>query len=380
MERVPLDELIGMIKKEYDEKKMALAIKRQEAVQNNCEPDYIPIVLYGKVPEMEKFPSYDMKQQFYDPEKMLYTQLWGCLSTLRGKGDNIPCVRVNFGTGFLATIFGLNQEVFPDKMPWTREHLDKNEILRLKIEDLEPVEKKGLMPDWIRYTEFYKSKLKEIPFVRMYLSDTQGVFDLAHLVAGDRIFTEFFDDEKFVDYLLDFTTSVYVSASVLMKNFIGEPLCRGFHSGIFMANAGVRSCEDTTTLLSPELFKKVYPYFEKAISKFGAFLHFCGRGSHLMEFFLQCPYIKIINFGNPERFDWIDTMRAIAKNRKTYYGAVKRQENESLTEYLTRVLEPLEKKSNLIFAPQLRKGEEPQEVIEIWHSLQDNKFSRKGGV
>ncbi|MCM8828384.1 MAG: hypothetical protein NC902_03725, partial [Candidatus Omnitrophica bacterium] len=217
MEKVPLDELIEMIEKENDEKRQALAIKRQEAVQNNIEPDYIPIVLYGKAPEIEKFPSCDMKQQFYDPEKMLYTQLWGCLSVLRGKGDNIPCVRVNFGTGFLATIFGLKQEIFPDKMPWLKEHLDKNEILKLKAEDFEPVEKKGLMPDWIRYTEFYKKKLEDIPFVKIYLSDTQGVFDLAHLIAGDRIFTEFFDDEKFVEHILTLTTYVYVSASSFMK-------------------------------------------------------------------------------------------------------------------------------------------------------------------
>ncbi|MCM8817536.1 MAG: hypothetical protein NC913_08540 [Candidatus Omnitrophica bacterium] len=380
MEKVPIDELIRLIKREYDEKRLNLAIERQKAVQNNLDPDYIPVFLYGKVPEMEKFPSYDRKQQFYDPEKMLYTLLWGCLSILRGKGDNIPCVRVNFGTGFLATVFGLQQEVFPDKMPWLKAHLGKDEILKTRVEDLEPVEKKGLMPEWIRYTEFYKEKLKEVPFVRMYLPDTQGVFDLAHLVAGDRIFTDFYDDQKFIEYLLNLTTHVYVSASVFMKNFIGEPLSSGFHNEIVMANAGVRTCEDTTTLLSPDLFKIVYPYFERSISKFGAFLHFCGSGSHLMEVFLSCPYVKIINFGNPERFNWNETMKTIAKHKKTYFGTVKRLEEETLTDYFSRVLEPLERKSNLMFVPQLKNDEDPGQVIEIWHNIQDKKFSKTKGA
>lgn len=380
MEKVPIDELIELIKNEYDEKRLNLAIERQKAVQNNQEPDYIPIFLYGKVPEIEKFPSYDRRQQFYDPEKMLYTLLWGCLSVLRGKGDNIPCVRVNFGTGFLATVFGLSQDVFPDKMPWLKSHLDKKEILRLEIENLEPIEKKGLIPDWIRFTNFYKEKLKEVPFIKIYLPDTQGVFDLAHLVTGERIFTEFYDDQKFIEHLLELTGYVYISASIFMKDFVGEPLCRGFHGEILMENAGVRTCEDTTTLLSPDLFKIVYPYFEKSISKFGAFLHFCGSGLHLMKFFLGCPYIKIINFGNPERFDWNETMRAIARHKKTYYGTVKRLEGESLADYLARVLEPLERKSNLMFTPQRRDGEEPEQILEIWYNLQDKKFSQKKGV
>ncbi|MCX7705308.1 MAG: hypothetical protein N2115_03495, partial [bacterium] len=347
---------------------------------NNREPDYIPILLHGDVAEMEKFPSYDRKEQFYDPDKMLYTLLWDCLSILRGKGDNIPCVRVNFGTGFLATVFGLKQEVFPDKMPWLKSHLEKQQILNMKIEDLEPIEKKGLIPEWIKYTKVYIEKLKEIPFIRMYLPDTQGVFDLSHLVAGDIIFTEFYDDFEFVNHLLNLTTHTYVAASAFMKNFIGEPAHSGFHGEIFMANAGVRSCEDTTTLLSPEIFKNVYPHFEKSISQFGAFLHFCGSGSHLIEYFLNCQYIKIINFGNPERFDWKEIMKAIAGHKKTYYGTVKRLDGESLTDYFNRVLEPLERKSNLMFAPQLRNDEEPQYALELWHKLQDKKFSKKGAI
>ena len=379
MEKVPLDELIELIKKEYDRERLVVARKRQIAVQSNMEPDYIPIMLHGRVPEIEKFPSYDRKQQFFEPEKMLYTLLWGCLSVLRGKGDNIPCVRVNFGTGFLATIFGLNQEVFPDKMPWLKSHLDKNFLMKMKTEDLYPIEEKGLIPEWKRYTLFYQTKLKEIPFIRMYLPDTQGVFDLAHLVAGDIIFTEFYDDPGFVEHLLSLAGSAYVSASIFMKNFIGEPPDRGFHGEILMADAGVRTCEDTTTLLSPEIFKKVYPYFEKSISGFGAFLHFCGSGSHILEYFLNCPYVKIINFGNPEKFEWEETMKAIVKHKKTYYGTVKRIKGETLADYFKRVLEPLEKKSNLIFAPQLVKGEDCQEAIELWHRLQDKKFGKKKG-
>ena len=375
MEKIPIDDLIELIKKEYDEKRLQLAIKRQAAVQNNLEPDYLPIFLHGKVSEMEKFPAYDRMQQFYDPEKMLYTLLWGALSVLRGKSDGIPCVRVNFGTGFLASIFGLKQEVFSDKMPWLKSHLDKKDILNLTVEKLEPIEEKGLIPEWRRYIEFYKEKLKSIPFVKIYLSDTQGVFDLAHLVSGDIIFTEFYDDTNFVKHLLNLSLHVYVSASAYMKNYIGEPVTSGFHGEIFMACCGVRTCEDTTTLLSPEIFQLVYPYFSRSIETFKGFVHFCGSGSHILEYFLNCKHVRMINFGNPERFDWNETVKLIAKHGKTYYGTVNRSDGESLSEYFERVLEPLERKSNLMFVPHLRSDEEPEKTIEIWHNLQNKKFS-----
>ncbi len=380
MEKVPIDDLIALIKKEYDEKRLQCAIERQIATQNNREPDYLPIFLHGKVPEMEEFPSYDRKEQFYDPEKMLYMLLWGALAILRGKSDGIPCVRVNFGTGFLATVFGLQQEVFPDKMPWLKAHLDKKDILEMTVEDLEPIEEKGLMSEWKRYTEYYKEKLKDIQFVKLYLPDTQGVFDLAHLVSGDIIFTEFYDDINFVQHLLNLSLHAYVSATTYMKECIGEPMKSGFHGEIYMACCGVRSCEDTTTLLSPEIYKSVYPYFNRSLEQFNGFVHFCGSGAHLLQYFLNCDYVKIINFGNPERFDWNETIKLFVKYGKTYYGTVKRFDGEALPDYFERVLEPLERKSNLMFVPQLLPGEEPEQAIEIWYNVQNKKFYKQKGA
>ncbi|MGB9643223.1 MAG: hypothetical protein ACPL3Q_08525, partial [Candidatus Ratteibacteria bacterium] len=113
---------------------------------------------------------------------------------------------------------------------------------------------------------------------------------------------------------------------------------------------------------------------EMMLENFKGFVHFCGSGSHILEYFLNCEHVKIINFGNPERFGWNETMKLIARHGKTYYGTVNRFAGESLFEYFERVLEPIERKCNLMFVPQLRSGEEPEEAIEIWHNLQDKKF------
>src|SRR5450830_1910300 len=144
--QVPIDELLGLLRKEVDPVVLGKAQERQAAVWEGKKPDYLPILLCeSAIPERNQYPVFDLKEQFFHPEKMLYEQLWPVLGVLRSKSDSVPSVRVNFGTGFLATVFGLEQDIFPDKLPWLQRHLIKEDILKMTVGDLEPVAEKGLL-------------------------------------------------------------------------------------------------------------------------------------------------------------------------------------------------------------------------------------------
>ncbi|NOZ64387.1 MAG: hypothetical protein GXO71_05570 [Caldiserica bacterium] len=375
-EKVPLDDVLSILEEETDLEVLNRGKERQKCVWEGKEPDYLPLLVSEAIPERNNYPTYNLEECFFSPEKMLYEQLWEILGILQGKSDAVPSVRVNFGTGFLVSVFGLREEVFPDKMPWIREHLTKEQIYRLTPEELEPVCEKGLLPECKRYIQFYKEKLSGTA-VRIYLPDTQGVFDLAHLVLGDRIFTEFYDDPNFVQHLLTLTCYVYQKASLELKSWIGESSSKGYHSGnLYMSGCGVRSCEDTTTLLSPNLLSRVLPFLQRSLAPFGGWIHFCGDGHHLLEPLLKIPEVKGINFGNPEMYEWEDTITKISAWGKVYYGTVKREEKESLRDYFQRVLAPLKKKGNLIFIPSLHEGETAQEAIALWHQVQDAHFHK----
>jgi len=372
-ERVPIEAVFDMIRKAAAPAPIRRGRERQQAVWAGAEPDYLPLIAVGAVPERKDFPSYDLKEQFHDPEKMLYEQLWGVLATLRGKSDAAASVRVNFGRGFLASVFGLEQEVFTDKMPWLRRHLAKSEISCLTPESLAPLSEKGLLPECRRYIQHYRERLDASP-VRIYLPDTQGAFDVAHLVLGDAIFTELYDDPGFVRHLLSLTSYVYREASFLLKSWVGERAAEGTHGHLWMAGCGVRSCEDTTTLLSPSLLPLALPHLCDSVAPFGAWVHFCGTGHHLLDPLLDCPEVRGLNFGNPERYDWDATLSRIAAAGKVYIGAPPRRDKEPLAEYFGRVLAPLRRKSSLIFMPTLRDGETPQDAMALWHRVQDEKF------
>ena len=374
MLRENLKQLIGLIQEATDEKRLAAGQTRQAAVWQHQSVDFLPLLLTGQVPERERFPRYNLQEQFFDPEKMLLEQLWVALAVLRGGGDAVPSVRVNFGTGFLASVFGLSQKIFPDKMPWLHERLTKRQLLELSPEKLEPVEEKGLMRQCRLYLQVYQEYLKPTA-VKIYLPDTQGVFDLAHLIYGDDLFYQLYDDFDFVEHLLELTGYVYRRASQILKDWIGEPATSGCHSAtLYMAGCGVRSCEDTTTLISPGLVEKVLPFAFKSVAPFGGWFHFCGDGRTLLDRLLQAPEVKAVNFGNPEKYDWKKTLSQIETSGKIYFGSIPRKDGEDLKSYYRRVLSYLRRKGNLILIGPLSPGETQEEAMKIWHSLQEENL------
>lgn len=368
---VDVDKILDLL--EFDANTIAKGKERQDAIWNNRESDYIPILIGGEVPKMGEYPEYNLKEQFYDKEKMLVEQLRTVIAQARGKGDSQLSLRANLGVGFVPTIFGLEELVFEDKMPWIQEHLSKNKILNFQFPD--DITEAGLMPRAIEYIKFFREKLGDKAHV--YLSDTQGPFDIAHLVRGDAIFTDVYDDADFVHHLLRLATRAYIECSKAMKAVNGEELNSGYHStNLYMGNGGVRVCEDTSVLLSPPLIKEfVIPYLKEVLRPFGGgWVHFCGKNDHLLDMVIDVEEVRGINFGNPEMYNHEEVMRKLLERGKFYFGAWPKKKNESMDKYLKRILEPVKReKKGLIFTAAVENTEDWQNadsVISLWRSLQ----------
>jgi hypothetical protein len=378
--RLKLDYVLELLQPDYE--RIELGKRRQSAIWRREEPDYTPIIPPPvRVPEKDTFPSYNLKEQFYDKEKMLIAHLWDLVARARTPGDGQLSMRANLGTGFVPTIFGLNQLIFEDKMPWLKEHLSKDVILFLSVEEFteEKVKNLGLVPIALEYISYFKEKLDGKAHV--YLSDTQGPLDIAHLVFGDTLFTEIYDDPEFVHHLLKLSTQAYISVSKVLKDAVGEELNSGYHGAIYMENGGVRCCEDTTTLLSPRTFDEfIAPYISSALRPFGGgWVHFCGRGHQFLEKLLSIPEVKGINFGNPEMYDYYSIMNLILDKGKFYVGGFPRFQEETLKDYFERILSPLKERGTrkgLIFMPSgddLPEWQEPERIVELWYLLQDKQ-------
>ncbi|MCS7180319.1 MAG: hypothetical protein NZ891_03085, partial [bacterium] len=82
------------------ERKIKENRKKQEIIWQN-EKTKIPIILNKDYEEFKNYPEFNMKESFYEPEKMLYMQLKGVISYVSEYSDACPSIRFNFGTGFI---------------------------------------------------------------------------------------------------------------------------------------------------------------------------------------------------------------------------------------------------------------------------------------
>ena len=308
-------------------------------VLENKEVDYLPLIFWK--PQNISVPgsTYDMEEQFYDKEKMLYGHLEEIAGCAHNTFDALLCLRPNFGTVFIPAIFGLKYKVPKDTFAWITSHLTKDEIKKFKIPHLSEVD---MMKRAIEYLQFFKEELPE--WIHVYLPDTLGPFEIAHAVYGDNIFYDFYDDAKFVHYLLELCTNMYIQITEKLKEVIGEERTTCYHGhalsrGIYMRNGGTRISEDSATLISPQQIDEfVIPYDQKALEVFGGgFIHFCGKNDYLLESYLKLDKVRAVNLGNPEMYDFDTTMQKFIDYKKCYFGLWPKMGKENLDEYINRI-------------------------------------------
>jgi hypothetical protein len=331
--------------------------------------DSLPILFSAPAPEDGIAWNKDMHRHVEEPDQMLYDQVAGLIGWARAGSDAQMSIRANTGTGTLCTAAGCKQLLSEFGLPWT------THVGREAIEAFDPADiaDRGVLPRVYELYAYFRARLPER--IHFYIADTQSPFDLAHLLYGDAIFYDMFDDPDFVHALLAKATALYINGSQLMKSWIREPADGGCHGILWMENGGVRACEDTATLLSPELVNEfVVPYRNQGLAPFGGgWVHYCGDNDEVYCSLLQAPQVRGINFGNPERHDFSRVLPELIEAGKFYYGNPPRLDDESLNVYFHRVLGYTGgARKGLIFVPELR-GDEPKEparVLDLWRSIQ----------
>ncbi|MGE4564542.1 MAG: uroporphyrinogen decarboxylase family protein [Victivallaceae bacterium] len=319
---------------------IAAARRRQKRFWAGETVEPPPAVASGALPEVVmELPAADYAACADNPELMLASELRRALAGLAGASDLVPSIRPNLGCAVTLSCIGLEQQFFPDRMPWLTSHLDAGAIADL---DAEAVEWRGTFRRGLEMLRFFREILGDR--LAIYPMDTQGPFDLAHLIAGDELFLLLYDDPEAVHRLMDFTTGFLIRAIAEMKRITGEPLDRmHYRNEIYSESFGIRICEDTAVLLGGEQIEEfVIPYSRRLAAHFGgSFCHYCGRNDELTARLLAEPLFKVINFGQiPGKETLHDFAAEMEKTRragKKYYGCWPHLPGESHADYLARL-------------------------------------------
>ncbi|MFC1671901.1 hypothetical protein ACFL01_02075 [Planctomycetota bacterium] len=364
-----------------DQGRVADAKRRHAAVLSWQDADYIPLQFYASVPELNELPSYDHKEQWYDPAKSFVCQMTNVVSGAASGSDWVPGVRADTGVINVPSVFGVEFDVPTHTKPVATKFVPKEELQEFIIPD--DVSGLGTMPRVVEHMEHHLAVLAEhglADTVGVHHCDLQGSFDIAEQARGSDIFTDVYDDPPFVHHLMEQSVRAYVAVGKLCKKVSGEPAAGGNASGYWMeGQGGLRACDDTGILLSAAVFEEfVQPYHVKAFEPFGAgWIHYCGgipdgsrpEGIHLHDLYLANPLLRGMNFTTGG--DLGAEIRKLHEKRVAFLGGVGREQGETLGDYFRRVLDLCPGRKGIVFDASVG-GEEAESACETWHALQDD--------
>lgn len=299
-----------------------------------------PLLVTAPHPMQREIPVYNMRQTHYDSEKMLVCELRSALSASAGGREAVPSVRSNMGCGIVPALFGVMQDLFDDKPPWVQHHLKKEEIAGMQLSDIK------ITPEFsaaLGHMDYFSDKMRGSG-VRIYPMDIQGAFDTAHLVLGDGIFYEMYDDPPFVHHLLELSAAAVCLAQDECLGRIDRAANEVTHYNSLAlprSTGGIKLSEDTATLLSKDQIDEfVMPYIRKIFNHTGGgYIHYCGKNPHLYKAVINEPRVTAINFGNPDKHDMEQVLRDCAARGIFYYGSVPKCGGETAEAYFARLAE-----------------------------------------
>ncbi|MCL2514156.1 MAG: hypothetical protein FWF08_09650, partial [Oscillospiraceae bacterium] len=232
-----------------------------------------------------------------------------------------------------------------DKMPWMLEHLKKEDIKEINGFDIGGSKE---FAAGMGHMEYMAAALRENGLegsVFVYPLDLQGAVDTAHLVCGDNIFYEFYDDPGFVHRLLALSReAIYFAMDECFKRMAQSNEIIPHYNYLVMPreSGGLKLSEDTTTLISPgQIDEFAKPHLRKILERFGGgYVHYCGKNDHLLDVLLKEPLVRGINLGNSEKHGMKEVLEKCRDNKKVYVAGIARFENESHYDFFTRILAP----------------------------------------
>ncbi len=290
--------------------------------------------------------------------------------------DGLPVIRADLGTTLLPSGLGMPIQVQQNAHPWLEGHLRPEEYLEKDLDSFTTEGEIALAIEFYKKVRQMDRKLeKTIP----YIPDTQGVFDLTHLVIGTDAFYLLFDRPELVEKLQKKSLELFLHATRFFKNLIGENTTsmvhgHGMFRGVWFPSTGVRISEDSCTLLSMEHIEKFcLPYIKEALRPFGrGFMHYCGRHEDFLTAVCNESLISTINLGNPEFYDLDEVMKLCGRTGTVFFGHLPKEEDEDSETFIERVAESVKKndaRAILIHREIPESRERMQTLLDLWHRL-----------
>jgi hypothetical protein len=323
--------------------------------------------------DMTNYPA-----RFENPRLMWESEIARARLQIDWPTDGIPTVRPNLGTVFVPALAGQEVLVSDQAMPWHGAELTHEQVRAARGVD---VAEQSLMRRALEFYALHAAAGENE--IAPYHPDTQGVFDIAHLLTGNEIFVDLFagKDDPWLRDCMEIALELFLNATRCVKAAMGESNTSMIHGhgtpqGIYFPHAGTRISEDTLVLLKLATTREIIePYLVASMEAFGgAFVHYCGHRPDLFTFFCDQPLVRAIDLGNPEMYDTRWLLSECARAGKVLFSRIAAEPDERPLDYIRRIAGLVrETGARCILRSTLQPADraEAQAMLELWHALTD---------
>ncbi len=253
------------------------------------------------------WPSIRVNEALNDFDKMALQQFRTCSDMLERGSGGLLCIRSNYGTGIIPSLFGAELFVMDDEtntLPTTRPLGGADAIRRALDAGIPDLARSlgGKVLDMAERFEAIRAKYPKIRrYVHHYHPDLQGPMDLCELLWGSGLFLDLVDQPNLVKAMLELLTETY--AAFLRRWLRIVPFEQGYQAHWQMLHKGCIMLRDDSAMnLAPAMFDEfVRPYDERLLAEFGGgAVHFCGRGDHYIDRLPKMRGVFAVAMSQPE--------------------------------------------------------------------------------
>jgi hypothetical protein len=254
-----------------------------------------------------EWPDIRVNESLDDFDLMALQQFRTCSAALEGGSGGLMCVRSNYGTGILPSLFGAELFIMPEEtntLPTTRPlgGIDKIEALvDAGVPDLTGSLGGRALRMGERYAAIAANYPKIAKYVHVYHPDIQGPMDVCEMLWGSSLFVDLVDKPDLVKALLELVTETHTRYLRKWEEIIPFDDGRQVHWSL-MHKGAIMLRDDSAMNLSPAMFDEfIKPYGQRLLDEFGGgAIHFCGRGDHYIESLCRMLGMHAIAMSQPE--------------------------------------------------------------------------------
>lgn len=254
------------------------------------------------------YPMMYVNDAFTNEEWMVYQQLRLVSEELSSGKGNLLCVRPNYGTGIIPSIYGAEMfylDTKLDTLACTRPLADGQEGVRRILGERKTDFSVGLAAKVFRFAQIYQEAVQHYPklqrYVHVYNPDLQGPFPLADALWGGDIYIDLYEEEDLVHEMLGYMTDVYLAFldrwQALYSTFDSD---HSVEWGLLHRGKTIIR-NDAVMNISGDMYEEfVKPYDQRILDTLGGGVHFCGRGDHYINAVCSMRRLGCINLSQPE--------------------------------------------------------------------------------